>query len=182
MKSVFNQRHDIPSLGNAFLCCISILMLKFFIGFAAAAIEPNSFLGLTQITLAVLLAGVLAPALIMAIMLTTNVWKTLKLSRCSIPVACAAAIMAICFHPALMALTSLVMTIYPPIGDASQMSGMFENIMGSAPGFWAGQPFLWNGSLIHPTVNRYGICRHHPRCHRSSDPQYYSLHDLPRYS
>ena len=137
IKSVFNQRHDIPSLGNAFLCCITILVLKFFIGIAAAGVSPNSFVELAQITLSVLLAGVLFPAVIMAVMLTTNVWKTLKLSRCSIAVACAAAIMAICFHPALMALTSLVMAIYPPIGDTSQLGGMFENIMGSAPGFWA---------------------------------------------
>ena len=36
-----------------------------------------------------------------------------------------------------MALTSLVMAIYPPIGETSQLGGMFENIMGSAPGFWA---------------------------------------------
>ena len=112
-------------------------MLKFFIGVAAAGIVPDSFIDLVQITLAVLLAGVLAPTLIMALMLTTNAWKTLKLSPCSIPVACAAVIMAICFHPALMALTSLVMAIYPPIGDTSQIGGMFENIMGSAPGFWA---------------------------------------------
>jgi len=100
MKSVFNQRHDIPSLGNAFLCCIAILVLKFFIGIAAAGIVPNSFLDLTKITLAVLLAGVLFPAVTMALMLTTNAWKTLKLSRCSVSIACAAAIMAICFHPA----------------------------------------------------------------------------------
>jgi len=137
MKSIFNQRHDVPSLGNAFLCCIIILVLKFFIGIAAAGSTPNSFLDLTQITLTVLLAGVLTPALIMAVMLTSNVWKTLKISRCSVPVACAAAIMAICFHPALMALTSLVMTIYPPIGDTSQFGGMFQNIIESAPGFWA---------------------------------------------
>ncbi len=137
VKSIFNQRHDIPSLGNAFLCCIAILVLKFFIGTAAAGIALESFIDLTTITLAVLLAGVLAPSLIMALMLTTNAWKTLKLSLCSIPVACAAAIMAICFHPALMALTSLVMTIYPPIGDMSQVGGMFDTIMGSAPGFWA---------------------------------------------
>ena len=137
VKSVFNQRHDIPSLGNAFLCCITILVLKFFIGIAAAGIAPNTFVDLAQITLAVLLAGVLFPAAIMAMMLTTNAWKTLKLSRCSIPVACAAAIMAICFHPALMALTSLVMAIYPPVGDTSQIGGMFETIMASAPGFWA---------------------------------------------
>jgi len=137
MKSVLNQRHDIPSLGNAFLCCITILVLKFFIGVAAAGIVPDSFIDLAQITLAVLLAGVLAPTLIMALMLTTNAWKTLKLSPCSVPVACAAVIMAICFHPALMALTSLVMAIYPPIGETSQLGGMFENIMGSAPGFWA---------------------------------------------
>ncbi len=137
MKSVFNQRHDIPSIGNALLCCVTILVLKFFIGIAAAGVVPTSFVELAQITLAVLLAGVLFPTLIMAMMLTTNAWKTLKLSRCSIPVACAAAIMAICFHPALMALTSLVMAIYPPIGDTSQIGGMFESIMGSAPGFWA---------------------------------------------
>ena len=137
VKSVFNQRHDVPSLGNAFLCCVAILVLKFFITTAAAGITLDSFLDLTTVTLAVLLAGVLTPALMMALLLTTNAWKTLKLTLCSVPVACAAAIMAICFHPALMALTSLVMTIYPPIGDTSQIGGMFDTIMGSAPGFWA---------------------------------------------
>ncbi len=137
IKSVFNQRHDVPSIGNAFLCCVLILVMKFFIGIAAAEMAPQTFVDLVQITLAVLLAGVLAPTLIMGVMLTTNVWRTLKLARCSVPVACAAAVMAICFHPALMALTELVMKIYPPIGDASQISGMFDGLMQSAPGFWA---------------------------------------------
>ena len=137
MKSIFNQRHAVPSLGNAFLCCVLILVLKFFVGFAAAGSITGTFLSLTKVTLAVALAAVLAPALFMAVMLTTNPRRTLKLTSCRIPVCCAAAVMALCLHPLLMGLTSLVMVIYPPIGDASQMGGMFENMMASAPGFWA---------------------------------------------
>ena len=137
LKSVLKRCHEIPSIGNALLCVVLIMVLKFFIGIAAAGVVPTSFFDLSKIMLIVLLAGVLTPALLMTLMLTTNIRRTLKLNRCSVGVGCAAALMAICFHPLFMALTQLVMAIYPPVGDTAAMGAMYESIMESAPGLWA---------------------------------------------
>lgn len=137
MRSVLQQRHDVPSVGNALLLCLVILVLKFFVGLAVASNVPANFIQFAQITLSVLLATVLTPTLIMAVMLTTSPRKSLKIRKCSVAIASAAIIMAICFHPLLMVFTSLVMEIYPPSTDTAALQGMFDNILGTAPGMWA---------------------------------------------
>ncbi len=134
LKHVLRERSALPSLGTAVICGILILVLKFFVGFALGA--PDSWFMFTKQTLVVLVATVAVPAILMALVLTRNPRKSLRLHRCSIPVACAAVLAAICLHPFIMWIMTLVMHIYPPAGDLIMMQQMIGTIMNDAPNIW----------------------------------------------
>lgn len=136
VKQIASQRSELPSVGNALLCCIVILVLSFFVSFSLGGI-PDSFLSFTKVSVAQLVTTVLVPALFMAVILSKNPRKSLRLNACSVPVACAAVIMAICFHPLFMVFREFVMVVYPMTGDMSGFEKAFENILAGAPGIWA---------------------------------------------
>lgn len=136
VKQIARQRSDLPGVGSAVLCCVVILVLSFFVSFSLGGV-PTTFLAFSKMTVIQLLTTVLVPALFMAIILSKNPRKALRLNRCSVPVACAAIIMAICFHPLFMAFRELVMIVYPMSADMSGFEIVFEKIMADAPGVWA---------------------------------------------
>ena len=135
-KQIARQRSDLPSVGGALLCCVMILVLSFFVSFSLGGV-PDSFLSFSKTTIVQLVTTVLVPALFMAVMLSKNPRKSLRLNFCTVPVACAAVVMAICFHPLFMAFRELVLIIYPMTGDMSGFETVFENILAGAPGVWA---------------------------------------------
>jgi len=112
VKQIGRQRSDLPSVGNSLLCCVMILVLSFFVSFSLGGV-PDSFLSFSKTTIVQLLTTVLVPALFMAVILSKNPLKSLRLNPCTVPVACAAVVMAICFHPLFMVFRELVLVIYP---------------------------------------------------------------------
>lgn len=136
VKQIARQRTDLPGVGSALLCCVVILVLSFFVSFSLTGV-PTTFLLFSKTTVIQLMTTVLVPALFMAIILSKNPRKALRLNRCSVPVACAAIIMAICFHPLFMAFRELVMIVYPMSADMSGFEIVFEKILADAPGVWA---------------------------------------------
>lgn len=135
MKSMVRERHELPSLGSALICGLIILVCKFFIGFVVHA--PHSFQEFAFQTVVILIATIGVPAVLMALVLTRNARKSLRLNLCSVPVACAAVLAAICLNPLFTWVTALVMHVYPPAGDLIAMEAAVSNIMGTAPGLWA---------------------------------------------
>ncbi len=133
-KHVMHERHELPSLGSALMCGVVVLMVKFFIGFALQA--PDGWDAFAKQTIIVLVAAVAVPALLMALILTRNAVKSLRLRSCRIPVAAAAILTAICLHPLLMWFTALVMYLYPPAGDLLQMQQVVGHILADAPNIW----------------------------------------------
>ena len=113
-----------------------ILVLSFFVNFSLGGV-PDSFLAFTKVSVAQLLTTVLVPALFMAVMLSKSPRKSLRLNTCSVPIACAAVVMAICFHPLFMVFREFVMVVYPMTGDMTGFESAFENILAGAPGIWA---------------------------------------------
>ena len=134
-RHVIRQRHDLPSLGSAVLCGLIILVAKFFIGLVAQA--PESFGSFALQTVVILLATVAFPAIVMAMVLTKNPRKSLRLYGCSLPTASAAILAAICLNPLFMWLTTLVMVIYPPGNDLVLLEQSVSQILSSSPGLWA---------------------------------------------
>ncbi len=135
LKQVMRERADLPLAGQAILCGVVILVVKFFMGLGVVA--PESWLHFAKQTLIVLVAAVAMPAVLMAMFLTRNPLKSLKLSTCRIPVACAAILAAIFLHPCMTWLTNLVLAIYPPTGDLEGIQHMMSAVLADAPGFWA---------------------------------------------
>ncbi len=130
-KHVFRDRGPIPSVAEGILCGILILLIRFFASLSMSA--PSNWNQLALMTAATLIAFVATPAILMAVMLTSDPKKTLMLTRpvvwASVP---AAALLAVCLHPIAIALTVLVRTMYPI--DAAAFAP-FEAIIQSAPNF-----------------------------------------------
>lgn len=135
MKHLMRDRHELPTLAAALTCALVILVGKFFIGFVAQT--PTTFLDFTRQTLIILVATIGMPAILMAMMLTRNPRKSLRLNSCSIPMACAAVLVAILLNPMFTWITALVMHIYPPSGDLMLLEQVVARILNDAPGLWA---------------------------------------------
>jgi sodium transport system permease protein len=134
-RHVLRERHALPSLGSAVLCGLVILVAKFFIGFVVSS--PGSFGQFAFQTVTILVATILVPAIMMALVLTRSPLKSLRIRRCSLPMACAAILAAIFLNPAFTWFTGLVMLVYPPGGDIVQLEQAVSQILTSAPGLWA---------------------------------------------
>jgi sodium transport system permease protein len=132
---IMRERHELPSLGNALLCGLLILVIKFFVSIAAS--PPSGWTAFSQQTAIILVVSVAAPALIMATMLTRNPRKSLRLRPCTVPAACAAVLAAICLNPLLMWFTALVMTIYPPGPELLALQSSVQSILDGAPSWWS---------------------------------------------
>jgi len=134
-RHVMRERHELPSLGNAILCGVVILVAKFFIGFVAST--PGNFGQFAFQTVVILVATIAIPAIMMALVLTRNPAKSLKLRTCTLPMASAAILLAIFLNPMLTWFTALVMKVYPPGTDILQLQTAVANILGTSPGLWA---------------------------------------------
>ena len=134
-RHVMRERHELPSLGSAILCGLAILVSKFFIGVVVQT--PGSFGEFAQQTVIILVATIAVPSLMMALVLTRNPRKSLRLQSCTLPMACAAVLAAIFLNPLFTWFTALVMKVYPPGGELVQLEQVVSRILDSAPGLWA---------------------------------------------
>ena len=137
LQQVIRDRHDLPSVGNAFLLGVMVLVLGFFVQLAVGGSTPTSWLGLVKTILIVLVATIGMPAILMAMFLTRNPRKSLRLNICSVPAACAAVLMALCFHPLVTWFSGFVLYVYPLPGDVIGKSEFVGDLVNQAPGLWA---------------------------------------------
>ena len=135
VKHIMRERRSLPSLGSAILCGVVILVAKFFVGFAVIA--PQNFSQFAFQTVIILVATIFIPSVMMALFLTRNPRKSLRLNGCKITMAAAAVLCAIFLNPAFTWLTGFIMHIYPPNGDILMLQEAVSKILGSAPGLWA---------------------------------------------
>lgn len=137
LQQVIRDRHDMPSVGNAFLLGVMVLVLGFFVQLAVGGSTPTSWFGLVKTILIVLVATIGMPAILMAMFLTRNPRKSLRLNFCSVPAACAAVLMALCFHPLVTWFSGFVLYVYPLQGDVVGKSEFVSDLVNQAPGLWA---------------------------------------------
>ena len=131
LRHLLRDRQPTPVAAAAVFCGVLILMLRFFVG--AAAAEPGSFRDFAVQTVVLQLAVVAAPALLMAIMLTSSPRQTLllRLPRWSaIP---AAVVLAVVLHPVVNALQAVVMRLYPLAPEVEEVLEKIERLMAAAP-------------------------------------------------
>jgi sodium transport system permease protein len=108
------DRGDLPSVAEAFLCGILLLVIRFFGSFAMST--PTSWTGFLVSTATVQIAFVLTPVLLMAVMLTSRPRKTLLIHIPSLASILMALILAFFLHPAASALGEALRTLYPLSG------------------------------------------------------------------
>lgn len=130
LRQLVRERSTVPGAAEGFMCGLLILLVRFFAGMSLPT--PHDWNSFAIITAVSLVAMVVAPAVLMAVLLTTDWRTTLRLRRpttlWSVP---AAILLAICMHPIAIALMVVVKSLYP-IDPA--VFKPFEAIMEGAPG------------------------------------------------
>ena len=107
IRNVWRQREDTPTPNESLLCGLLILVCLFF-GRLSLGGMPLSWTSIVQSTIVIQIGMILAPALIMATMLTRSVRKSLRLNRTGSMETIMAALLAISLHPTYAAFASLV--------------------------------------------------------------------------
>ncbi len=127
VKHLRRDRGPLPTAGEGFFCGVVILVLIFVFGISVR--QPSGFSGFAQVNIARQLAVVLTPALLMAIMFTSNPRQTLLLKLPRWRMVPAAAVLAVALHPFIVALGSLIVWLYPISpevqGKLDEMQGLF---------------------------------------------------------
>jgi len=129
------ERADIPSLYQALLCGVLLLLIRFFASFLLEM--PDSWPRFATQTTVTLVAFVASPALLMAIVLTRSPRTTLLLRRPR-PIALLMAVaLAVVIHPAGLTLAEGVKTLYPVSPEVADQVKTIGQLIGQAPHVWS---------------------------------------------
>lgn len=118
LRHLVRDRKETPSIGQAILCGVLLLVVRFFAGFVTPS--PENFRQFTVITIVTLAGFVAAPALVMTFILTSNPRKTLSLYWPRWQMLPFAATLALVLHPVAMWLLIGIRELYPMGADAEQ--------------------------------------------------------------
>jgi sodium transport system permease protein len=132
IRNVWRQREETPTTNEAVLCGLLILVCLFF-GRLALGGMSLTWGSIVQSTIVIQLAMILAPALIMATILTRSVRKSLRLNRPDGVELAGAALLAISLHPTYAAFASMVGAEYKLGEQTIGMLMQFDSIIASTP-------------------------------------------------
>ncbi|HEY1602277.1 MAG TPA: ABC transporter permease subunit/CPBP intramembrane protease [Pirellulales bacterium] len=131
LRQLLRDREDTPTVAGAIFCGVLILMVHFFMSFAAP--EVHSFGDLARIALVTQLVVVATPALLMTIMLARNARQTLLLRWPGATAIPAAILLAVAAFPAVGWFNLVVQRLYPINSQLKEaLSGLFQE----PPEFW----------------------------------------------
>ena len=131
LTHLVRDRGDTPSVAEAIMCGVLLLLIRFFAGFLLPF--PETWDSFATMTLVTLVAFIAAPALLMTTVLTRRPHETLLLSRPPARSVTAALLLAICIHPAAMGMTELIQYLYPVRAGSF---ATFHQLLEQAPGTW----------------------------------------------
>jgi sodium transport system permease protein len=132
LSHLVRERKETPGVGEALMCGLLILIIRF----AAMMIgkSPASAGDMLAMTAIQLIAIVLIPAVIMAIVLTRSPLATLQLRRPQWSALWMAALLAVVIHPAAMAFSVWVGKTYPLAPQmATELQRLTELFAGVSP-------------------------------------------------
>ena len=132
IRNVWRQREDTPTSNESIFCGLLILVSLFY-GRLYISGMPLSLTSVVQSTFFIQVGIILAPALIMATMLTRSVRKALRLHRPRSLEMLAAASLAVCLHPAYVAFAAAVGNEYKLGEQTTSMLMQFDSIISSTP-------------------------------------------------
>ena len=128
LRHLIRDRQATPTVSAAVFCGAIILLIKFMLEVAMPA--PDGQPGIVLLVKSVIpvqLAAILTPALLMAVMLTRGPRQTLLLKLPPWKTIPAALLLVVVLHPAMMALRTIVMQLYPISQSvADQLGELFQ--------------------------------------------------------
>jgi sodium transport system permease protein len=130
-QGLIRDRAPTPSVGEAMMCGLLIILIRFFAGLSLPF--PQDWSQFALQTVVTLVAFVATPALLMAVMLTTRPTQTLLIQWTGYRPLIAAAILAVCLHPLATLLALFVRAIYPVSQDAIEP---VAKLLAGAPSSW----------------------------------------------
>jgi sodium transport system permease protein len=132
IRNVWRKREDIPTSNESLLCGLLILVCLFF-GRLSLSGLPLSWTSIVQSTIVIQLGMILAPALIMAVMLTLSTRKAIRLHRSKLLDMGAAILLALSLHPTYTAFATAVGQEYKLGEQTTSMLMEFDSIIANTP-------------------------------------------------
>jgi sodium transport system permease protein len=132
IRNVWRQREDIPTANESILCGLLILVCLFF-GRLSLGGMPLSWASIVQSTFVIQLGMILAPALIMATVLTKSVRKAIRLHAPRPMDLLIVGCLAFCLHPTYAAFAQAVGNEYKLGDQTTSMLMQFDTILGTVP-------------------------------------------------
>lgn len=113
VRHLVRDREDTPTIGEALLCGVLLLIIRFFVGLVIP--PPSGWPQFVSTTLILQIGLIATPACLMAIILTRRPLATLSLGRPSFAMTVpAAGLLALFLHPAMTWLGHGIELLYPP--------------------------------------------------------------------
>ena len=131
LRHLVRDRGPMPSFAEAILCGVIILLIKFFVGLTAQL--ELTFSGFAKQVVISQIATIALPAILMALFLTRGPREALKLNRSRMSYVPAAILIAILLHPGFLALSHLVMYLYPASQGLAEIQHAVAAIFADAP-------------------------------------------------
>lgn len=132
VRHVLRDRGDTPSPLEAMACAAILILIRFFANFMVPV--PQQWREFAFSTVAVQLALIATPALLMAVMLTRKPLRTLLLQTPSTWLAVpAAALLAFLLHPTMFWVSQGIQVLYPISGETLRALEPMEKILREAP-------------------------------------------------
>ena len=139
IRHLVRDRLDTPTVSEAVLCGVLLLVIRFFSNFMIPAINDWGQFAIT--TLVMQIALIATPACLMAIMLTRKPAQTLSLGPPSFLLTLPAAVLlAACLHPTMAWLSEGIRYVYPLSPSITEHLGQFTSFVTDKP--------LWQVLLI----------------------------------
>ncbi len=131
-RHLVRDRGPLPGIGEAALCGVLVLVIKFFVGLAAEM--PSGFSMFARQVVIAQVATIALPAVLMAMFLTRGPRETLRLQPCRFSYLPACILLAILLHPAFVKASELVMYLYPASSGLQNLNDMIGQVLADAPG------------------------------------------------
>lgn len=131
VKHLRRDREEVPTIAQALLCGVLILVIRFFMGFVLE--PPRDFAGFARMAVITQLVVIATPALLMAVMLTRSPRKSLLLLPppwWGVPIAL---LLGLLMHPVSTALQRLVLGLYP---ISNEFAAELSKIITGEPNLW----------------------------------------------
>jgi len=131
VRHMVRDRGETPSMAEALLCGVLLLLLTFFVALRSAA--PDTWSAFAQTALATQIGLIAGPVLIMAVVLTRSPRATLLLRAPRLAAMPAAFLLAVALHPLVMLLGEYIQVLYPMSEDTLRALEPFITAMREAP-------------------------------------------------